>query len=182
MSINFEPDVYDKNWANYEIQTKGHVRALDDLLHSLDCSRYIEGVGYPININHYAYARYSWEYNYIIEHGIDNGILSDEQCKIYRERFNALDRKNEVFAAEHPEIGNYKKSKSAKSKKDKADVVERKPRTRRVATKDIFSGKVSTETLSEDGSLKKTAADRRLDALNARAVKFSFGTFKPKDK
>ena len=50
MSINFEPDVYDTNWANYEIQTKGHVRVLDDLLHSLDCSRYIEGVGYPINI------------------------------------------------------------------------------------------------------------------------------------
>ena len=68
MSINFEPDVYDTNWANYDIQTKGHVRVLDDLLHSLDCSRYIEGVGYPININHYAYARYSWEYNYIIEH------------------------------------------------------------------------------------------------------------------
>ena len=30
MSINFEPDIYDKNWANYEIQTKGHVRTLDD--------------------------------------------------------------------------------------------------------------------------------------------------------
>ena len=82
----------------------------------------------------------------------------------------------------HLEIGNYKKSKGIKSKKDKADVVERKPRSRRVATKDMFSGKVSTETLSEDGSLRKTAADRRLDALNARAVKFSFGTFKPKNE
>lgn len=182
MSINFEPDVYDTNWANYEIQTKGHVRALDDLLHSLDCSRYIEGVGYPINVNHYSYARYSWEYNYIIEHGIDNGILSDEQCQIYRERFNALDKQNEAFAMAHPEIGNYKKSKGIKSKKDKADVVECKPRSRIVATKDMFSGKVSTETLSEDGSLKKTVADRRLDALNARAVKFSFGTFKPKNE
>lgn len=119
MSINFEPDIYDKNWANYEIQTKGHVRVLDDLLHSLDCSRYIEGVGYPININHYSYARYSWEYNYTIEHGIDNGILSDERCQIYRERFNALDKQNEAFAMAHPEIGNYKKSKGAKSKKIK---------------------------------------------------------------
>lgn len=182
MAINFQPDIYDENWAKYEIKTKGHIAALDSLLINLDCSRYIEGIGYPINVNHYAYARYSWEYSYIIEDGIDKGILSAEQCEIYRERFNALDRKNEVFAAEHPEIGNYKKSKGGKSKKDKADIVERKPRSRRVVTKDIFSGKVSTETLSEDGSLKKTAADRRLDALNARAVKFSFGTFKPKDK
>lgn len=163
-----------------EIKSKGHEKVLDGLLKELDCSRYIENVGYPITYNSFAYDRTCWKFNYVLDNGIDKGVLSDKQCQIYRERFNALDKQNEAFAMAHPEIGNYKKSKGAKSKKDKADVVERKPRSRRVATKDMFSGKVSTETLSEDGSLKKTAADRRLEALNSRTINFAFGSFKPK--
>ena len=44
----------------------------------------------------------------------------------------------------------------------------------------MFSGKVSTKTLSEDGKLRKTAANRRLEALNSRTMNFTFGSFKPK--
>lgn len=179
MNNVFNPDTYDVNWAKYEIETKGHIVVLDGLLVSLDCSRYIEGVGYPININHYSYARYTWQYNYTIEDGIDKGILSDRECEVYRGKLNALDTANEVFAAEHPDVGKYKKSKSTKTKAEERAVTERKQRTRRASTKDMFSGKISTETISEDGSLKKTAADRRREALSSRTVKFAFGTFKP---
>lgn len=67
-----------------------------------------------------------------------------------------------------------------RKKESNADAKEPVRRTRKVRTKDMFSGKVSTETLFEDGKLRKTAADRRLEALNSRTMNFAFGSFKPK--
>ena len=89
-------------------------------------------------------------------------------------RFETLDKENELFARNHPEIGKYKKGKGDKKKESNADAKEPVRRTRKVRTKDMFSGKVSTETLSEDGKLRKTAADRRLEALNSRTINFAF--------
>lgn len=170
-----------------EIKSKGHEKVLDGLLKELDCSRYIENVGYPITYNSFAYDRTCWKFNYVLDNGIDKGVLSDERCVDYRKRFETLDKENELFARNHPEIGKYKKGKGDKKKgkgdkKKESNADAKKPvrRTRKVRTKDMFSGKVSTETLSEDGKLRKTAADRRLEALNSRTINLAFGSFKPK--
>ena len=135
--MSFSPDNFDYRFMAEEIKSKGHEKVLDGLLKELDCSRYIENVGYPITYNCYAYDRTCWKFNYVLDDGI-------------------------------------------KKKESNADAKEPVRRTRKVRTKDMFSGKVSTETLSEDGKLRKTAADRRLEALNSRTINFAFGSFKPK--
>ena len=178
--MSFSPDNFDYRFMAEEIKSKGHEKVLDGLLKELDCSRYIENVGYPITYNCYAYDRTCWKFNYVLDDGIDKGVLSDERCADYRKRFETLDKENELFARNHPEIGKYKKGKGNKKKESNADAKEPVRRTRKVRTKDMFSGKISTETLSEDGKLRKTAADRRLEALNSRTMNFAFGSFKPK--
>lgn len=180
--MSFSPDGFDYRFISEEINSKGHNKVLEELLHDLNCSRHIENVGYPITYNSFAYDRTCWKFNYVLDDGINKGILSNEQCADYRKRFETLDEENELFARNHPEVGIYKKGKSNKKKESNTDVKEPVRRTRKVRTKDMFSGKISTETLSEDGKLKKTAADRRLEALNSRTVNFAFGVFKPKNK
>lgn len=180
--MSFNPDGFDYRFMTEEIKTKGHEKLLDELFKELDCSRYIENVGYPITYNSFAYDRTCWKFNYVLDDGIDKEILSDERCADYRKRFETLDKENELFARNHPEVGIYKKGKSNKKKESSDDAKQPVRRTRKVKTKDMFSGKITTETLSEDGKLKKTAADRRLEALNSRTVNFAFGAFKPKNK
>ena len=76
-----------------EIKAKGHEKVLDSLLKELDCSRYIENVGYPITYNCYAYDRTCWKFNYVLDDGIDKGILSDERCADYRKDLKLLIKK-----------------------------------------------------------------------------------------
>lgn len=99
-----------------EIKSKGHEKVLDGLLKELDCSRYIENVGYPITYNSFAYDRTCWKFNYVLDNGIDKGVLSDERCADYRKRFETLDKENELFARNHSEIGKYKKVKVIRKK------------------------------------------------------------------
>lgn len=115
--MSFSPDNFDYRFINEEIKSKGHEKVLDGLLKELDCSRYIENVGYPITYNCYAYDRTCWKFNYVLDDGIDKGVLSNERCADYRKRFETLDKENELFARNHPEIGKYKKGKGNKKKR-----------------------------------------------------------------
>lgn len=114
--MSFSPDNFDYKFMAEEIKSKGHEKVLDGLLKELDCSRYIENVGYPITYNCYAYDRTCWKFNYVLDDGIDKGVLSDERCADYRKRFETLDKENELFARNHPEIGKYKKVKVIRKK------------------------------------------------------------------
>ena len=114
--MSFSPDNFDYRFMAEEIKSKGYEKVLDGLLKELDCSRYIENVGYPITYNSFAYDRTCWKFNYVLDNGIDKGVLSDERCADYRKRFETLDKENELFARNHPEIGKYKKVKVIRKK------------------------------------------------------------------
>ena len=68
--MSFNPDGFDYRFMTEEIKTKGHEKLLDELFKELDCSRYIENVGYPITYNSFAYDRTCWKFNYVLDDGI----------------------------------------------------------------------------------------------------------------
>lgn len=91
--MSFSPDNFDYRFMAEEIKSKGHEKVLDGLLKELDCSRYIENVGYPITYNCYAYDRTCWKFNYVLDDGIDKGVLSDERYADYRKNLKLLIKK-----------------------------------------------------------------------------------------
>ena len=169
-----ELDNSDINWINKEIRDKGYIKVLDDLLHSLDVTRYLpEGIRITAT-TYYTYKIDLLYYDYVINDGIDNGLLTDEQCQEYRNKLDERIAANIEYEKIDIPIDPYK---NANNKKRKTKTSTKKVRTAR--TTDVFSGEVTTEYVDEKGGLskkpkKKTPAERRLEILSKKAIKINF--------
>lgn len=169
-----ELDKSDINWINKEIRDKGHIKVLDDLLHNLDVTRYLpDGIRITAT-TYYTYKVDLLYYDYVINDGIDNGLLTDEQCQEYRNKLDERIAANIEYEKIDIPIDPYK---NANNGKRKTKTSTKKVRTAR--TTDVFSREVTTEYVDEKGGLskkpkKKTPAERRLEILSKKAIKINF--------
>lgn len=169
-----ELDKSDINWINKEIRDKGHIKVLDDLLHSLNVTRYLpDGIRITAT-TYYTYKVDLLYYDYVINDGIDNGLLTDEQCQKYRNKLDERIAANTEYEKIDIPIDPYK---NANNGKRKTKISTKKTRTAR--TTNVFTGEVTTIQLDDKGGIidkpkKKTPAERRLEILNKKAIKINF--------
>lgn len=165
-------DRYEKNWIDYCIRSDGHILTLDKLLVNLDVSRHLPNGMRITNTKHFGYLLDLDYFEYVINDAIDKQIITTEQCIKYKNKLNNLIEKNIAYERENPPTIILSKGKAKSSTKS----------TRKVRSKDIFTGKTTVETMNNKGLVKETKADRIRNVLSAKSISFSFGNISNKNK
>ena len=163
---DFQPDKFEINYINNELENKSVKDVLDDLLKWSDCTRIYNDGSRPMTTYHYGYIVNAWYYDYVLQYAKEKNINVDE----YKNKFIELHNKNIEFEKLNPPVI-YEKRKRNKNTINKSKETVKK--VRRVRTKDIFTGEIHSEYLREDGSLKPSFKD-----VNINNLVFNFKTKK----
>ena len=160
-------DAQDIRWYDHLLHNKhkgNECGALDDLLHSLDCTK-VYDCGRPMQTINYGYRTDIAGYLYILDKLEYNKELHDK----YLDKLYIRHEENLNFEKHTPPV-HYSAKQRTSSRNNR--------RTAEIA--DIFTGEKSTVDVGSGRIVKpkENAAIRKAKALNERSVSFAFNNFK----